>query len=91
MSDILAIGALDAAAMHHVRLPKDLSIAGFDDLPDARHVRPALTTVRQPVEEKGRLAADMLVAALTDDSGVAHHVLPTELVIRQSVIAPRET
>ncbi|HJZ45615.1 MAG TPA: substrate-binding domain-containing protein, partial [Roseiflexaceae bacterium] len=63
----------------------DLSVVGFDDLPDARHMLPGLTTVRQPVEEKGRLAADVLVAALAKRGDVSHHLLPTELVIRQSV------
>jgi DNA-binding LacI/PurR family transcriptional regulator len=90
MSDILAIGVLDAARSCHVHLPEELSIAGFDDLPDARHVRPALTTVRQPVEEKGLLAAEMLVAALAESSAVEHLLLPTELVIRKSVAAPSD-
>jgi alanine racemase len=85
MSDIIAIGVMDAATEHQLQLPRDLSVAGFDDLPDTRHMRPGLTTVRQPVEEKGRLAADVLVAALAKDCPVNHHMLPTELVIRQSV------
>jgi alanine racemase len=46
--------------------------------------------VRQPVEEKGRLAADTLVAALADGGAPAHHLLPTELVVRQSVVTLRE-
>jgi DNA-binding LacI/PurR family transcriptional regulator len=85
MSDIIAIGVMDAAKSHRLHLPRDLSVAGFDDLPDARHMRPGLTTVRQPVEEKGRLAAEVLVAALQKEDGVNHHILPTELVVRQSV------
>jgi alanine racemase len=87
MSDIMAIGVMDAAKARGLRLPGDLSVAGFDDLPDARHILPGLTTVRQPVEEKGRLAADVLVAALAKSDAVDHHVLPTELVIRESVAA----
>ena len=85
MSDIIALGAIDSAKQHRLHLPRDLSIVGFDDLPDARHMRPALTTVRQPVEEKGALAAEVLVAALQQDNAVIHHVLPCELVVRQSV------
>lgn len=88
MSDILAIGAMEAARSHGLRLPEDLSVVGFDDLPDARHVRPMLTTVRQPVEEKGRLATEMLVTALAGGSEIEHLVLPTELVLRQSVTVP---
>jgi alanine racemase len=87
MSDIIAIGLMDAAKTHRLHLPRDLSVVGFDDLPDARHMRPGLTTVRQPVEEKGRLAAEVLVAALQKEDGVNHYVLPTELVVRQSVAA----
>jgi DNA-binding LacI/PurR family transcriptional regulator len=90
MSDIIAIGAIDAAHSRGVGLPAQLSVAGFDDLPDARRMRPALTTVRQPAEEKGRLAADTLVAALSEGDLPAHQLLPTELVIRQSVGPPRE-
>jgi DNA-binding LacI/PurR family transcriptional regulator len=87
MSDIIAIGVMDAAKARRLHLPRDLSVVGFDDLPDARHMRPGLTTVRQPVEEKGRLAADVLVAALAKSGDITHHLLPTELVIRQSVAA----
>jgi DNA-binding LacI/PurR family transcriptional regulator len=87
MSDIMAIGVMDAAKARRLHLPRDLAVVGFDDLPDARHMRPGLTTVRQPVEEKGRLAADLLVGALAKSDEVVHHLLPTELVIRQSVAA----
>ena len=89
MSDIAAVGVIEAALSAGVRVPEDLSVAGFDDLPDASYVRPALTTVRQPVEERARLAAEALVAALSNGGQVVHHVLPTELVIRDSVARPR--
>ncbi len=85
MSDIAAIGAIDAAREHKLHLPRDLSFVGFDDLPEARYTRPGLTTVRQPVEEKGALAAEMLVAALQQNAAAQHHMLPCELVVRQSV------
>lgn len=88
MSDIIAIGVMEAARAQRLHLPEQLSIVGFDDLPDARRMRPALTTVRQPVEEKGQLAAEVLVAALTESCEQEHLILPTELVIRQSVAAP---
>lgn len=89
MSDILAFGIIDAAREHGLRVPEDLSVVGFDDLPDAHLMRPPLTTVRQSVEDKGRLAAEMLVAALTATVPVQHHVLPTQLVVRGSVVAVR--
>jgi DNA-binding LacI/PurR family transcriptional regulator len=88
MSDIVAIGAMDAARACRVRLPEQLSVVGFDDLPDARRMRPALTTVRQPTDEKGQLAADTLVVALAERGAAVHHLLPTELVIRRSVVPP---
>ena len=91
MSDIMAIGAMDAARAHMLRLPEQLSVVGFDDLSDARRMRPALTTVRQPVEEKGCLAAETLLAALDNPGAPAHHLLPTELVVRQSVVSPYHT
>lgn len=85
MSDIIAIGVLEAATEHGLKLPRDLAVVGFDDLPDARLTRPALTTVRQPVEQKGVLAAEVLVAALRKADEVHHHVLPCELIVRDSV------
>ena len=85
MSDIIAIGAMEAAIERNLQLPRDLSVVGFDDLPDAHYVRPGLTTVRQPVEEKGVLAAEVLVAALQREHALDHHILPCELVERQSV------
>lgn len=85
MSDIIAIGVLEAATEYGLQLPRELSIVGFDDLPDARLTRPALTTVRQPVEQKGVLAAEVLVAALRQADEVRHHMLPCELIVRDSV------
>lgn len=86
MSDILAFGVLDTARSMGLSLPEELSVVGFDDLPDARLMRPPLTTVRQPVEEKGRLAAEILVNAIENQGEPQHHILPTELVIRDSVL-----
>jgi len=89
MSDIIAIGLIDTAKASGLSIPQDLSVIGFDDLPDAQHVQPALTTVRQQVEEKGRLAAEMLVSSLTNGGPPQHHVMPTDLVVRQTVAAAR--
>ncbi|MEN9935207.1 MAG: hypothetical protein RLZZ387_1786 [Chloroflexota bacterium] len=88
MSDVAAVGVIEAVLDAGLRVPDDLSVVGFDDLPDARSMRPALTTVRQPVAQKGRMAAEALVAALADQGSVVHHVLPTELVVRASVAPP---
>ena len=73
-----------------LRVPDDLSVVGFDDNPLARRMRPELTTVRQPIAEKGRVAAAALTAAIEPPAGrtrrspAAHVVLPTELVVRDS-------
>ena len=61
MSDRLAVGALRAAETLGLDVPKDLSIVGFDDIPLASQVRPRLTTVRQPLVEKGAVAARFLL------------------------------
>ena len=57
MNDMAAIGLMAAAQATGFNVPDDLSIVGYDDLPMAAWTHPALTTVRQPVVEKGRLAA----------------------------------
>lgn len=85
MGDLIAIGALGAARDAGLVLPGDLSIVGFDDIPEARWVSPALTTVRQPAREKGCVAAEMLIGLL-DATAAPHHImLETQLVERQSV------
>jgi DNA-binding LacI/PurR family transcriptional regulator len=85
MSDIIAIGAIDAARRSHVQIPRDLSIVGFDDIPMASLITPRLTTVAQPLRRKGKLAAQILVKRLENDPSVPHHMLPTELMVRETV------
>jgi alanine racemase len=84
MSDITAIGILSAAADAGVSVPGDLSVIGFDDIPAASWTSPRLTTVHQPIREKGRRAARRLIQAIR--SGAEHRpftdVLPTRLVVR---------
>jgi DNA-binding LacI/PurR family transcriptional regulator len=88
MSDILAIGALEAAAEHGIAVPEGLSVVGFDDSPVALHATPPLTTVAQPHEEKGRLAAQWLMDEVErgqgPEDGRKRAILPTELVVRES-------
>jgi DNA-binding LacI/PurR family transcriptional regulator len=90
MSDILAFGALEAAGEHGVPVPSKLSVVGFDDTPGAAHATPPLTTVAQPHEEKGRLAAEQLIDAI-ERGGTrepSRTLLPTELVVRDSTAPP---
>ena len=85
MSDLIAIGAIEEAQERGLRLPDDLSIVGFDDIPEARWIRPGLTTIRQPSHDKGRLAATVLLEMLAGSSPPTHTTLTTELVLRGSV------
>jgi alanine racemase len=89
MSDIIAIGAMKAAQAEGVRIPEELSIVGFDDIPLAGLIHPALTTVAQPLNRKGKLAAELLVRTINGiNDPVVHHFLPTIMVIRDSVASP---
>jgi LacI family transcriptional regulator len=84
-NDKIAVGALQAAAERGLRVPEDLSVAGFDDVDLSRATRPTLTTVRQPLEEMGRMAVTLLIRLLERHRLDALHVeLATELVVRDS-------
>ncbi|MEU8223401.1 LacI family DNA-binding transcriptional regulator [Kribbella sp. NPDC048915] len=84
-NDKAAIGALQAAAERGLDVPRDISIAGFDDLDLARATSPQLTTVRQPLQEMGRMAVSLLVRLLDRHALEALHVeLATELIVRGS-------
>ncbi len=84
-NDKVAVGALQAAVERGLRVPDDLSIAGFDDIDLSRATRPALTTVRQPLLEMGRMAVTLLERLLGRHQLQALHVeLATELVVRDS-------
>lgn len=84
MSDMAAIGLMAAARAAGVRVPEDLSVVGFDDLPVAAWVHPGLTTVHQPIPEKGRQAARLLIASLGGGAVHSPKPLPTRLIVRGS-------
>jgi LacI family transcriptional regulator, galactose operon repressor len=88
-SDQQAFGLYEAARQRGLRVPQDISVVGFDDLPISRWVPPPLTTVRQPLAEMGQAAARMLGDLI---EGVPLHSgrveLSTELIIRESTAAP---
>jgi DNA-binding LacI/PurR family transcriptional regulator len=81
-ADQLAIGAIQAARERGLQVPRDISIAGFDDIPAAALFDPPLTTVRQPLREKGALGARLLLDGWEGEPPSL--VLPTELVVRAS-------
>jgi DNA-binding LacI/PurR family transcriptional regulator len=84
MSDEFALGAIEAAQGLGLRVPDDLSVVGFDDIPHVARSSPALTTVHQPLVEKGRIAAELLFGRREARS----IVLPTRLVVRASTAPP---
>lgn len=89
-NDALAIGAIGAARALGLNVPDDLSVVGFDDATHASIVTPALTTVRQPLAEMGRMAVSVLLRLFEDERADALRVeLATKLVVRDSTAAPR--
>ena len=84
-NDKTAIGAMQAAGERGLSIPGDLSIAGFDDIDLSRATTPQLTTVRQPLQEMGRMAVSLLIRLLERHQVEALHVeLATELIVRGS-------
>jgi DNA-binding LacI/PurR family transcriptional regulator len=83
-SDLMAAGALRALRNAGLDVPGDVALVGFDDAPVARHTDPRLTTVHQPVEEMGRVMADLLLERVAGREVAAETVLPTRLVVRES-------
>jgi DNA-binding LacI/PurR family transcriptional regulator len=84
MSDVLALAALDEARRRGLDVPKNLSVVGFDDVPEAAASAPPLTTIAQPIVEKGRLAAQMIF----DGGAPRKELLRVSLVQRASTAPP---
>jgi DNA-binding LacI/PurR family transcriptional regulator len=87
-NDLMAFGALEYCRAAGVRVPEDVSIAGFDDLPIARLITPALTTVRQPARELGYAAGRLLFEQLDGLDAAPPAPLPATVQIRDSVAPP---
>jgi LacI family transcriptional regulator len=88
MSDMAAIGLMAAAHDAGLKVPDDLSVVGYDDLPVAAWTNPPLTTVRQPIIEKGRLAARLLIQRIKGKTVQSPPPLGTSLVVRGSTSPP---
>jgi DNA-binding LacI/PurR family transcriptional regulator len=82
--DDAAIGVLRALHKHHLRIPEDVAVAGFDDLGFAPFLNPPLTTVRAPTEAVGRIAIEKLFGLLEDKQLEDIVILPTEIIYRHS-------
>lgn len=87
-NDVQAVGAIAACNDHKLRVPEDISIIGFDDLPIAQCTIPPLTTVRVPAYEMGMYAVRELIAAIRGNRRVTTVELLTKLVVRNSTSKP---
>ena len=87
-NDVLAVGAMVACRQAGVRIPEEISITGVDNTDLGATQTPALTSVRTPIVEIGRAAAEQLIARLEGRAFVASQMLPFELVFRGSTAAP---
>jgi len=89
-NDTVAIGILAALKARGIRVPQDIALVSIDDIPAASFMNPALTTVRVPAQDFGRIAGEMLVKLVMGARPEPAHVtLPTELVVRESCGAGR--
>jgi LacI family transcriptional regulator len=87
-NDHMAMGVLTAAHEKGLGIPGELSVCGFDDTPMARFAWPPLTTIRQPIQQVARLAAEVLIGLVRGDrTVVVNHQLHSELVRRESTSA----
>jgi LacI family transcriptional regulator len=85
INDLLAMGALHAVSERGLRVPEEVALAGFDDIPLAGQLSPPLTTVHNPARQLGRRAAEILFWRLENPNAEpVQEVLPTRLIIRQS-------
>lgn len=82
-SDLIAIGAIKALREHGMRVPKDKVIVGFDDIPTAEHLAPALTTVQQDTFAAGKALVDSVIHSINGDT-TQSKLLPTKLIVRDS-------
>ncbi|MGW9553641.1 LacI family DNA-binding transcriptional regulator [Nocardiopsis sp. NPDC055551] len=88
-SDQMALGVYEALRQRGLRVPDDVSVVGFDDLPEARWSSPPLTTVRQPLADMGRMAVRTIQRIVRDENIESSRIeLATRLVVRDSTTPP---
>jgi LacI family transcriptional regulator, galactose operon repressor len=91
-NDQTALGVMHALAQHGIDVPGEIAVTGFDDIPVARHLRPQLTTIRQPIAELGATAFELLRSMIGNHEPAGHDiVLPTRLMRRASCGCPPVT
>jgi LacI family transcriptional regulator len=94
-NDVLAIGAIHALQQAGLRVPRDVSVLGFDDIESATYLGPGLTTIRQPLHEMGRMAAEAVLERITGRAAdwsevAARTVVRPELVVRETTAAAHD-
>jgi DNA-binding LacI/PurR family transcriptional regulator len=86
----MSLGLLRALHEAGRRVPEDVSVVGFDDIPEAGYLTPPLTTIRQDFAEVGRRSLDLMLAQLATGNRTDSKLLvPAQIVVRQSTAAPR--
>jgi LacI family transcriptional regulator len=83
-NDQTALGAMHALISRGIKVPAEVAVTGFDNVPVARHMHPPLTTVRQPIQELGATAFDVLYSRISTGKSERDLVLPVKLIIRES-------
>jgi len=90
-SDQMALGAIEALRRRGLRVPQDMSVVGFDDLPEVRWSAPPLTTIRQPLADMGKLAVRTVLKLTRNEHPDTPRVeLGTDLVVRASTAPPKQ-
>ncbi|KAA0227620.1 LacI family transcriptional regulator [candidate division KSB1 bacterium] len=92
-NDSMALGALSALREHDVSVPGEMALAGFDDIPIARYLSPALATVHVPIYDLGAAAMQKLIHSFTEKNNHVrkHALVPTHLVLRESCGCPKQS
>jgi DNA-binding LacI/PurR family transcriptional regulator len=90
-NDMTALGAMKSIRMRGLRVPEDISIAGFDDLFVATYTDPPLTTVRQPMRRMGQLAMENLIKLMLGQESVVKIKVKAELIVRESTARVRKS
>ena len=85
-SDNVAVGVMEACTVHGIRVPEDVAVVGYADLPQSRLLKVSLTTIQQPRPLLGRHAAKMLLACMGEGGRPEPILLPVELMIRESTV-----
>jgi DNA-binding LacI/PurR family transcriptional regulator len=89
-NDMTALGAMRSIRMHGLRVPEEISVAGFDDLFIASYTDPPLTTVRQPMRRMGQLAMENLIKLMSGQETVVKIKIKAELIVRESTAKVRK-